>query len=444
MIFSYNSLNRNKENWEKFRKKVYPTPAPIPPMPWKESPKTGILSGKVLDRKGNPVEDAILEIEGHPQKWTSGEDGFFAFTGLEPGPKTLRVTHGKTSLFSPIDIEAGEVLSIRCLLVETDSESLRFRMISPRRVKTSTSREYVNIAGHTGPENKAFINGEEIHIYRTGIFVADQIPLDLGINKIEIAIETPTGIRLQRIRWVERTHPKPLAILPALPLQIDPKSVEPRFDYLVQPGDHIPVGFKGSPGHQAKFRIGKRGPWQPMTELPPEEQKGMKGLYSREYIVQPEDEFDNTLINFRLLRNREVEGATRSPGRITTLSKATISKLDPATPIIAEVSEEFADLKVGLGQVRLGGPILSTVPQGTRLELSGKIGRNWRVRLSDTTQAWIGEDSIQLLPPGTHSARGFVTYFSVEEDDRYDLIKIPLPRKRFLIESNLSMIPTLY
>ncbi len=238
----------------------------------------------------------------------------------------------------------------------------------------------------------------------------------MGANKIEIKIESPNGLKIAKISWVTRTDREPREGLSTLPLQFNEESAQPRWDLLVQPGDAISVSIQGSPGHTGSFRIGS-GDWQPMIES--------EGRYSGVYVVQPGDVFEDAPVAFRLERNREVEGKVRSPRRVEAESKGRVSVRNTAVPIVAEVSAEMTDLKYGLGEVRLGGPILSTVPQGTQLELTGKMGRAWRVRLSDEIEAWVDDRDIQLLPPGTAPARDYLTSFTVSGDERNDYISIP-------------------
>ncbi|HEQ60188.1 MAG TPA: AMIN domain-containing protein, partial [Firmicutes bacterium] len=346
-------------------------------------------------------------------------------------PQTLKITGEglEARVYPDIEVVAGEVTLLRSVPAAGAATPLpMFRIISPRP-GTRTSRDRVNVAIHTDPDNKVFINGEETHVYKTGISVLDNVPIEPGQNRFELAVETPAGFRISRIRWVERTPPEPLPILPALPLQIEEESLQPRSDLLVQAGDQIPVRFKGSPGHDADFRIGRRTRWQPMTELPAEEQRGIRGIYSGVYVVQPGDAFEEEELTIRLRRSREVQGATRSPSRLQAAAGGKITTLSACVPMVAEVTADAADLRVGLGEVRLGGPILSTVPKGTRLELTGKVGRNWRVRLSETVEAWVSEWAVRVLPPGTPPARDFLTSFTVSGDEKYDMLSIPYSQR---------------
>jgi len=425
VMFSLGGVAR-ADAWEAIREGVYRSPAKVPGMPWKQQPRFGVLSGRVLGAQGQPVTDAVVELQGREKKWVSGSDGFFAFLQVPPGPATLRITPpgGAQVAYAGIELAAGEVTAVDVPAKAPTSSPARFEFRSPSPAGR-TSQSFVNVLVHTDAGNRGFVNGEEVHVYRTGIFVADQIPLKMGLNRIEAAVETPEGMRLSRVRWVERTEPEPPSRPPALPLEIVPASVQPKEERIVQPGDWIPVQFRGSPGHFASFRIGDRMSWQAMTELPGSATGESSGLYSGAYVVQPNDCFEDTQVTLRLERNPEVATGIRSPRWVSTESPSGISTLDPTCPLIAEVTGNSANLKVGLGEVRLGGPILTTVPQGTRLRLSGKIGSNWRVCLSESVEAWVEQRAIRLLPPGTQPAWDYLTSFTVTGDEKYDVIYIP-------------------
>jgi uncharacterized lipoprotein YddW (UPF0748 family) len=72
----------------------FPTDAPLPPMPWKETPRTGIVKGYLLTPNLDPIDGATVTVRGHGKNITRLADGtgFFAFVDLPAGEYTLRVT----------------------------------------------------------------------------------------------------------------------------------------------------------------------------------------------------------------------------------------------------------------------------------------------------------------------------------------------------------------
>jgi len=113
MLYSYAGTNASEEKDAKGRRKEldyqpafyaalsqpsagpapFPTDAPLPPMPWKETPKTGIVKGFLLTPDLNPVDGASVSVRGHGKNLTRPADGtgFFAFVDLPAGEYTVRV-----------------------------------------------------------------------------------------------------------------------------------------------------------------------------------------------------------------------------------------------------------------------------------------------------------------------------------------------------------------
>jgi len=171
---------------------------PEPLAPEMEKPSAGNLSGVVIDESGIPVRQATVEIEGGDQRCLSGPDGFFSFPELQPGQISLRVQRSQgaeAQTITPIFIAAGEVVLVVCSPQTGAEKAPMLRVIAPNP-RDRSSRDIFNVAGQTDPGNKATINGQEAHVFKTGIFVADGLPLTMGMNRFEIMIESPSGFLL--------------------------------------------------------------------------------------------------------------------------------------------------------------------------------------------------------------------------------------------------------
>lgn len=116
---------------------------------------------------------------------------------------------------------------------------------------------------------------------------------------------------------------------------------------------------------------------------------------------------------------------TRVPidANVVTLDD-TRSRVGVATPPPGAPSDWTARGKAGMS-----GPYHWFWPPGTRLELNGERGGQFRVRLTDELWAWVNADDITLLPEGTPLPRGTVpgVRFTAYAD-RIDL-RIPLPAR---------------
>jgi uncharacterized lipoprotein YddW (UPF0748 family) len=90
----------------------FPTDAPMPPMPWKETPKTGIVKGFLLTPNLDPVDGATVTVRGHGKNLTRFADGtgFFAFVDLPAGEYTVHVAaKGYEQQQMRVTVKAGGV-----------------------------------------------------------------------------------------------------------------------------------------------------------------------------------------------------------------------------------------------------------------------------------------------------------------------------------------------
>jgi hypothetical protein len=75
----------------------------------------------------------------------------------------------------------------------------------------------------------------------------------------------------------------------------------------------------------------------------------------------------------------------------------TIIVRNPEDFPLVKVKNDYARLVYNLGAPRLGGPIRHELGPGTVLKTSGKIGSNYRIRLSNTETGFISEDDIEVM-----------------------------------------------
>ena len=58
-----------------------------------DSLKIGLLKGRVLDNKKNPLPGAVVIIDSNKQSTVTDIDGFFSFADLSSGNHNLKVTY---------------------------------------------------------------------------------------------------------------------------------------------------------------------------------------------------------------------------------------------------------------------------------------------------------------------------------------------------------------
>ncbi len=98
-------------------------------------------------------------------------------------------------------------------------------------------------------------------------------------------------------------------------------------------------------------------------------------------------------------------------------------------PGVVEIHARRAFLNSGSGTDRLGGARLGYLERGVRLDVIGREGSHYRVRLSDNFEGWLPVRFADLLPEGTpppHSLTGSAT---VTGTDEYDMITLSLGQR---------------
>ena len=86
-------------------------------------------------------------------------------------------------------------------------------------------------------------------------------------------------------------------------------------------------------------------------------------------------------------------------------------------------------LNVGLGGDRLDGAKLGFIQPGVRVEISGKVGAQYRVRLSESMEAWLPEEFAKLLPPDTPLPRSLTGAITTIGNGSEDIVTLALSEK---------------
>ncbi len=118
-----------------------------------------------------------------------------------------------------------------------------------------------------------------------------------------------------------------------------------------------------------------------------------------------------------------------SPPAATTEITRTQPDQDIRWPRVAEVQSRRAFLYAGSGTDRLGGARLGFLVKGVRLEVVGREGANYRVRLSDQLEAQIPARFTRLLPEETPLPRSLTGSISVTGHEEHDLVVLSLSER---------------
>ncbi|MGD1044071.1 MAG: N-acetylmuramoyl-L-alanine amidase [Bacteroidota bacterium] len=321
-----------------------------------------------------------------------------------------------SSVFAQIKIDTYQMLSPVEPKIKIDSLFLQVQR--PDKDTIWTFASHYRIAACTRSDAKAFINGKQTKVYASGAFV-DLLHVNIDTNTFRFTVKTIAGDSL----WKEFViiRPAPMKNSPHDTLVIEQAMMEPSEDMWLTSGDVLEVKFKGSPGWEASFDIPHVESDIPTRELSPSEGGGFTGIYIGRYIVKPADEAREMQIKFRLKKSFWHSEKVSS--------KAKISILPKELPRVAEVVGKRPYLNAGLGEDRLGGSKLGFLQEGIRVEITGKVGSQYRIRLSASMEAWLPEEFAKLLPPDTPLPRALAGAISATSNGSEDIVTLPLSEK---------------
>lgn len=290
-------------------------------------------------------------------------------------------------------------------------------VLNPKETRSSTTREFVNVLARTVPGATARIEGVEVPVYTTGVFVRDRVPLAPGGNRLTIEVRTPQGELQQQIIEVERSAPTPAPELPSDRLWIDAASVQPQQLRQVAEGEVVDVVFRGTPRMRATMRHGESG-WLPMDETEP-------GRYVGRLLLRGERALAALPVQLRLvaLRGQISDG----PHELTQASPGAVGLWPRNEQRLWLTGPDGAALTHGLHEVRLGGPFLTELGPNVMLRVTGQDGEHLRVELAPQTSAWVPQRALTPAPIGSVPPQPVFTNVSAQGSPGADVVTIPFP-----------------
>lgn len=258
------------------------------------------------------------------------------------------------------------------------------------------------------------INGEAVKQYKTGIFFST-VSFSEGVNRITAEAVYPDG-RSAVCEYALIYEKRDLSRQP-FPLWIERRSFEPASDLELLPDDVVKVSFRGSKGQEAWLDI----------------KPGKKSLKcSREdfadcSIYRAEIPVRGFAAGAAFTLSVRLEPAAGAPVKAVCRPDFTrsITVRNPEDYPLLRVKNDYSRLVYNLGAPRLGGPIRSELGPGVILKTSGKIGSNYRIRLSNTETGFISEDDVEVMSGSRVQPLYSVTSMSCGPSARADLVSIP-------------------
>lgn len=294
------------------------------------------------------------------------------------------------------------------------NDASRLNVIVPASDTVTVEMGRHRVAANTLPGARAFLNDEEVHVYPNGAF-AGLLDVSAGQSTSEIRVILPNGDTLRKTVAFHR--PEPAETIPEEPLVISRDMMKPSQILELDEGDELEVRFKGSTGGQAYFNIEGVVEQKPMQELPRSQTGGIGGIYSGRYVVNAGDDVHNVAVEFTLENGQE---------QVTAETGAIVSLTSGAFPKVAETQGRRLYLNLEPETDRLGGNALEYLEEGIRLEVTGRRGRFYRVRLSERMDAYLSRYFAEILPGDIPRPRSQTGSISVNAFPDYDAVAVSL------------------
>ena len=292
-----------------------------------------------------------------------------------------------------------------CFSQTTDKPFIRLVEPAKEVVNTKTARQF--LIGSTCKTCNLTVNGKPVKVYATGAF-AYELNLKPGDTTFNlVAFAAPDKSANKKIDFIYT-----LASPPDTVKVLDIASIEtfPEGNLFVLPGDKIKFKVKALPG--CTVTANNTIPLYEMLN------NKMPGVYQGEYTIKASDSF--------LVSKLPVTITDKTGKAITKSTGSWVSMFGPLAPNVAVTKGRLAHLLFGLGDDRLGGAKIGYLDSMVLLNIIGKTGANYKVRLSKYHTAYIPDDLVQFLPKGTFTPESLTDTWRVYGDSAYDYVNIGL------------------
>ena len=300
------------------------------------------------------------------------------------------------------------LISINGFCQDSNQPFIHLQEPSRAKIVVKNSRQF--IVGSTCKNCSLTINGQPVKVWPTGAF-AYELNLKTGDSSVNlIALAAPDKSVNKKIQY---TYSLPRAPDTIKTLEIASIETFPEGNLFVEPGDMVRIKLKSLTGCTALANGNI-----PLYELPAGSVNGMPGIYQGEYRVKDTDSF--------LVSKFRISVTDKSGKTVSGESKNWISMFGPQSPHIAVTRGRLAHLLFGLGEDRLGGAKIGYLDSMVMLNVIGKVGSNYKLRLSKYHSAYIPEDLVQFLPKGSFTPESLTSNWRVYGDSMYDYVTLGL------------------
>ena len=281
------------------------------------------------------------------------------------------------------------------------------KLVEPTKAEINVKASRQFIIGSTCKTCNLNINGKQVKVYPTGAF-AYELNLKPGDTVFNmIAFTAPDKSANKKLSY---TYSLPAPPDTVKTLEIASIETWPEGNLFVMPGDRIKFKVKALSGCTVVAN-GNIPLYEMLTNK-------MPGIYQGEYVVK---ETDNFLVSKIPVSIRDAAGKT-----VSKETRYWVSMFGPLAPNVAVTKGRLAHLLFGLGDDRLGGAKIGYLDSNVQLKVIGKVGSNYKVRLSKYRTAYIPDDLVDFLPSGTFTPESLTDRWTVYGDSAFDYVVLGL------------------
>ena len=203
------------------------------------------------------------------------------------------------------------------------------------------------------------VGGEAGRVFATGVFVRDNVPLQMGDNRIAVVATGPNGQKVEQVVTVKRVAPTAPPPEPTeRRLAIEEAGIEPAQDVILSRGDILELSFRGTPGQTAEYSLSADN-WQPMAEVPDEASGKPSGLYRASLVATPSSDLTNSPVRFRLQAKAPEANGVKIIGEpvVEVASKAKVGFWGEEKLRLVRVTDDGAPMSFGTSRGAPGRPL---------------------------------------------------------------------------------------
>ena len=404
-----------------------------------------ILLGYVFDETLTPLNDAWVSLYSQDKLLDftlSSKEGMFCFVNkISNSTFTIKIEYPwcepvTTSVYISTEDKIFEISSVVIQNASLEKNKLFFYIYQPKDLN-NVQKSVIHILGRTYPKHNVSIFSEDfstnVKVYPTGMFAIDNLKLTQKENIFVFTIfdEKKINFTQQQIKIIYSTSviTEQQKILEKNFVLLSPKE-----DLLLFTNDVLELKIKSEKNKKFYAICFDNNQKIFLDEIE-------DGVYYKRFLI-PEN-FSSKKTNLVFFYEEKIpKKFFLQRQKIKTVSYPTdyyVEVWNSAYPLIAETVSEKTPMTYGLHYVRLGGPYITELPKGIKLQVVGKKQDKYKVKLSSTFSGWVDQKDVVLKLNETKILQNYFTSITITNDTEKDKIIIPwVERTPFSVSSSIE------